>query len=198
MLEMNCRGAAWFVHFLFSEIFFFFFFGQAGRQAAALAYTRQLADVWGNRLSHLFFSDEIRGNPRAAQGRPHILLFFLLYSIILSDRASPLSADSRASFQLAGGKGGPLVCRHAGGNWIIPEIWASAQMESVIKAESDGQILTQTSPAASKCRGWVNKTRFLCFFLTNLSHQRNLWHFCREVWVLLIRMTTKKWFKNDF
>lgn len=34
-------------------------------------------------------------------------------------------------------------------------------MESVIKAESDGQILTQTSPVASKCRGWVNKTRFL-------------------------------------
>lgn len=30
-----------------------------------LAYTHQLAVVWGNRLSHLF-SDEIRGNPLAA------------------------------------------------------------------------------------------------------------------------------------
>lgn len=51
--------------------------------------THQLAVVWGNRLSHLF-SDEIRGNPQAAQGRPHILFFplfsLLLYSIILSDR----------------------------------------------------------------------------------------------------------------
>lgn len=97
-----------------------------------------------------FFSDEIRGNPQAAQGRPHILLlsfffFLLLYSIILSDRPSPLSADSRASFQLASGKGGPLVCRHAGGNWIIPEIWASAQMESVIKAERRSNIDTDES-----------------------------------------------------
>ena len=56
--------------------------------AAKLAYTHQLAVVWGNRLSHLF-SDEIRGNPQAARGRPHILfspLSLLLYSIILSDR----------------------------------------------------------------------------------------------------------------
>lgn len=42
--------------------------------AAQLAYTHQLAVVWGNRLSHLY-SDEIRGNPQAAQGGPHILFF---------------------------------------------------------------------------------------------------------------------------
>lgn len=42
--------------------------------AAELAYTHQLAVVWGNRLSHLY-SDEIRGNPQAAQGGPHILFF---------------------------------------------------------------------------------------------------------------------------
>lgn len=46
--------------------------------AAKLAYTHQLAVVWGNRLSHLF-SDEIRGNPQAPQGRPHIHFYFNIF-----------------------------------------------------------------------------------------------------------------------
>lgn len=143
---MNCRGAAWFLHFLFSEIFFFFFLGSGARLHTAAGW------CLGESPQPSFFSDEIRGNRQAAQGRPHILLllfffffFLLLYSIILSDRPPPLSTDSRASFQLASGKGGPLVCRHAGGNWIIPEIWASTQMESVIKAERRSNIDTDES-----------------------------------------------------
>lgn len=51
----------------------------------------------GGIASAIFFSDEIRGNPQAAQGGPHILLslpppppplLLLHYSIILSDRPS--------------------------------------------------------------------------------------------------------------
>lgn len=77
MPEMNCRGAAWFLHFLFSEIFFFFFW------AAALAYTQQLADVWGNRLSHLFFlmkSEETHKQPKA----DHISCFSFSFSFFYS------------------------------------------------------------------------------------------------------------------
>lgn len=64
--RMNCGGTAC----VFSHRFW----------AANLTYTNQLAVVRGNRLSHLF-SDEITGNPQAAEGRPHIRLFFNPFSI---------------------------------------------------------------------------------------------------------------------
>lgn len=52
--------------------------------------------------------------------------FLLLYSIILSDRPL-LWALAPLLIPISEGQRGPLVCWRANGNWIIPEIWASAQ-----------------------------------------------------------------------
>lgn len=83
----------------------------------------------GGIASAIFFlmkSEEIHKQPEA----DHISFFFflslLLYSIILSDRPL-LWALAPLLIPISERQRGPLVCRHASGNWIIPEIWASAQ-----------------------------------------------------------------------
>lgn len=62
---------------------------------SALAYTNWLPVVWGI-ASAIFSSDETKGNPRAAQGRPHTSLFVSLFTAF---RAQSLSVK-RLSFQL--------------------------------------------------------------------------------------------------
>ena len=60
----------------------------------------------------------------------HPSLFFplslFLYSIILSD-GPLLWALAPLLIPISEKQRGPLVCRHASSNWIIPEIWARAQ-----------------------------------------------------------------------
>lgn len=79
----------------------------------------------GGIASAIFFlmkSEEIHKQPKA----DHTLFFLLLYSIILSDRPL-LWALAPLLIPISERQRGPLVCRHANSNWIIPEIWASAQ-----------------------------------------------------------------------
>lgn len=106
--------------------------------AAKLAYTHQLAVVWGNRLIHRSIHLSFWWNQRKSTSSPMqtthpfflllflLLLLLLLYSIILSDRPL-LWALAPLLSPISGKQRGPLVCRHASSNWIIPEIWASAQ-----------------------------------------------------------------------
>lgn len=97
--------------------------------AAKLAYT-PAGCCLGESPQPSFFlmkSEEIHKQPKA----DHTSFFFhplllLHYSIILSDRPL-LWALAPLLIPISERQRGPLVCRHASGNWIIPEIWESAQ-----------------------------------------------------------------------
>lgn len=80
----------------------------------------------GGIASAIFFlmkSEETHKQPKA----DHISFFlFLPYSIILTDGPF-LWALALVLIPIRERQRGPLVCRHASSNWIIPGIWASIQ-----------------------------------------------------------------------
>lgn len=104
------KGTAWFFHFLFSE---------------SLGSKARLHTPAGCCLGESFFW----WNQRKSTSSPRQTtypFFFLLYSIILSD--SPLIwALAPLLIPISERQRALLVCWHASSNWIIPEIWASAQ-----------------------------------------------------------------------
>lgn len=121
MQRMNCRGTAWFFHFLFSEIL-----GCKARlhtpAGCCLGESPQPSFFWWNQRKST--SSPRRTTHPSLSSPPPLLL--LHYSIILSDRPS-LWALAPLLIPISERQRGPLVCRHASSNWIIPEIWESAQ-----------------------------------------------------------------------
>lgn len=114
-----------------SVILSFSFLRDFGLQSSPTHTSWLLSGGIASAIFFLMKSEEIHKQPKADHTSfslppPPPPLLLLHYSIILSDRPS-LWALAPLLIPISERQRGPLVCQHASSNWIIPEIWESAQ-----------------------------------------------------------------------